>query len=80
MKGLDGYPHIIEVKKLEHERVNFGGVWHTDTAYLERPPMATLLLAREVPRMAAIPCLRARRRPMKRCPRACAGCSTGCAA
>lgn len=49
VKGLDGYPHIIEVKKLEHERVNFGGVWHTDTAYLERPPMATLLLAREVP-------------------------------
>ena len=49
VKGLDGWPTIIEVKKLEHERVNFGGVWHTDTAYLERPPMATLLLAREVP-------------------------------
>ncbi len=49
VKGLDGYPHIIEVKKLEHEKVNFGGVWHSDTAYLERPPMATLLLAREVP-------------------------------
>jgi taurine dioxygenase len=49
VKGLEGYPTIIEVKKLEHERVNFGGVWHSDTAYLERPPMATLLLAREVP-------------------------------
>ncbi|MBI5720719.1 MAG: TauD/TfdA family dioxygenase [Burkholderiales bacterium] len=49
VRGIDGYAHIIEVKKLEHERVNFGGVWHTDTAYLERPPMATLLLAREVP-------------------------------
>lgn len=49
VKGLDGYPTIIEVKKLEHERVNFRGVWHSDTAYLERPPMATLLLAREVP-------------------------------
>jgi len=49
VKGLDGWPTIIEVKKLEHERVNFGGVWHSDTAYLERPPMATLLLAREVP-------------------------------
>jgi taurine dioxygenase len=49
VRGIEGYPHIIEVKKLEHERVNFGGVWHTDTAYLERPPMATLLLAREVP-------------------------------
>lgn len=49
VKGLDGWPTIIEVKKLEHERVNFGGVWHSDTAYLEQPPMATLLLAREVP-------------------------------
>lgn len=47
--GIAGYPTIIEVKKLEHERVNFGGVWHTDTAYLDQPPMATLLLAREVP-------------------------------
>jgi taurine dioxygenase len=49
VKGLAGYPKIIEVKKLEHERVAFGGIWHTDTAYLERPPMASMLLAREVP-------------------------------
>jgi taurine dioxygenase len=47
--GLPGHPKVIEVKKLEHERVNFGGIWHTDTAYLERPPMASMLLAREVP-------------------------------
>ncbi|HKI96986.1 MAG TPA: TauD/TfdA family dioxygenase [bacterium] len=49
VRGLEGYPTIIEVAKLEHETVNFGGVWHSDTTYLERPPMATLLLAREVP-------------------------------
>jgi taurine dioxygenase len=49
VKGLEGHPRIIEVKKLEHERVNFGGIWHTDTAYLERPPMASMLLAREIP-------------------------------
>ena len=47
--GLHGYPEIIEVKKLEHERTNFGGIWHTDTAYLPCPPMGSLLLAREVP-------------------------------
>ena len=47
--GIDGYPEVIEVAKLEHERVNFGGIWHSDTTYLERPPMGTLLLAREVP-------------------------------
>ena len=49
VNGLDGYPCIIEVKKLEHETVNFGGIWHSDTTYLERPPMGSMLLAREVP-------------------------------
>ncbi|MGE0312179.1 MAG: TauD/TfdA dioxygenase family protein [Lautropia sp.] len=49
VKGLDGHPEIIEVKKLEHETSNFGGIWHSDTVYLERPPMASMLLARELP-------------------------------
>lgn len=49
VKGIEGYPEIIEVKKLEHETVNFGGIWHSDTAYLEEPPMASMLLARELP-------------------------------
>ena len=49
VKGLDEAPEVIPVLKLPHERVNFGGVWHTDTAYLDAPPMATLLVAREVP-------------------------------
>jgi len=49
VRGIESYPEIIEVKKLEHETTNFGGIWHTDTAYLERPPMASMLLAREVP-------------------------------
>ena len=49
VQGLEGFPEIIEVKKLEHETANFGGIWHSDTAYLERPPMASMLLAREIP-------------------------------
>jgi taurine dioxygenase len=49
VKGIDGFPEIISVIKLEHETRNFGGIWHTDTAYLEKPPMATMLIAREVP-------------------------------
>src|SRR3982750_3062507 len=49
VKGIDGFPEVIEVKKLEHEKVNFGGIWHSDTAYLDVPPMASMLLAREVP-------------------------------
>ena len=51
VKGLDGYPEVIAVTKLPHETINFGGVWHADTTYLQEPPMATLLIAREVPRV-----------------------------
>ena len=49
VKGIAGFPHIIEVKKLEHETVNFGGIWHSDTTYLAAPPMGSMLLSREVP-------------------------------
>ena len=49
LKGIDGFPEITPVVKLEHETNNFGGIWHTDTAYLETPPMGTMLIAREVP-------------------------------
>ncbi len=49
VNGMEGYPEIIEVKKLEHETVNFGGVWHADTTYLDIPPMGTMLIARELP-------------------------------
>ena len=49
VKGLEGFPHIIEVKKLEHEKTNFGGIWHSDTTYLDMPPMGSMLLSREVP-------------------------------
>jgi alpha-ketoglutarate-dependent taurine dioxygenase len=49
IKGIEGFPEIIPVVKLEHEKTNFGGVWHSDTSYLPQPPMATLLIAREVP-------------------------------
>jgi taurine dioxygenase len=49
VKGLDDFPEIIPVLKLETERVNFGGIWHSDTAYLDVPPMASMLVARDVP-------------------------------
>lgn len=49
VKGLAEAPEVIPIVKLEHEVTNFGGLWHTDTAYLDSPPMATLLIAREVP-------------------------------
>ncbi len=49
LKGLPDQPLITPVMKLEHERTNFGGVWHSDTTYLERPPMASMLYAKEIP-------------------------------
>jgi taurine dioxygenase len=47
--GIDEHPEIIAVTKLPHETNNFGGIWHSDTAYLDEPPMATMLIAREIP-------------------------------
>lgn len=47
--GIEGHPEIIAVLKEAHEVVNFGGIWHSDTAYLDQPPMATMLMAREIP-------------------------------
>jgi len=49
VKGIDGFAEIIPVLKLPHEKVNFGGIWHSDTTYLEQPPAATMLVAREIP-------------------------------
>ncbi|MGD2139827.1 MAG: TauD/TfdA family dioxygenase [Burkholderiales bacterium] len=49
LKGLPDCPLVTAVIKREHEKNNFGGIWHTDTAYLERPPMASLLYALETP-------------------------------
>ena len=47
--GIDGFPVITPVVKERDQTRNFGGIWHSDTTYLERPPAATMLLAREVP-------------------------------
>ena len=49
LKSLDGHPEITEVIKEAEEKINFGGLWHTDTSYLETPPMGSLLYAKEVP-------------------------------
>jgi taurine dioxygenase len=49
LDGLPEAPFITAVVKLESERHNFGGLWHSDTTYLEIPPMGSMLLAREVP-------------------------------
>ncbi len=47
--GLDDAPAVTVVSKEPDERIAFGGVWHSDTTYLEEPPLGSLLLARQVP-------------------------------
>jgi taurine dioxygenase len=47
--GIEGFPEITPVVKLPEQTINFGGNWHVDTTYLPAPPMATMLIAREVP-------------------------------
>ena len=49
IRGIEGFPVITPVIKLESDRINFGGIWHSDTTYLQEPPMGTFLIAREVP-------------------------------
>ena len=49
LEGLEEFPEITPVLKKETETVNFGGVWHSDTTYQPRPPMATILYALELP-------------------------------
>ena len=47
--GIEGFPEIVEVRKLPHETINFGGVWHSDTAYLDEPTMGALLYGINIP-------------------------------
>jgi taurine dioxygenase len=49
VKGLDGSDEVVPVVKNADERVNFGGIWHADTTYLEKPPMGAMLYAVELP-------------------------------
>ncbi len=49
VKGLKEVPEIVPVVKLENETVNFGGMWHSDTSYTQKPPMGSILVAREIP-------------------------------
>ncbi len=49
MTPLDEHPNVIPIIKEPGAKLNFGGGWHTDTSYNERPPAITMLHAIEVP-------------------------------
>ena len=50
VKGLEQFPEITPILKKETDKNNFGGIWHSDTTYQEKPPMGTMLYALEVPK------------------------------
>lgn len=49
LPGIDRYPLIAPVLKLAHETVNFGGLWHSDTTYMDAPAAGATLYAVEIP-------------------------------
>lgn len=49
LKGLDGFPEVNALIRSPDDTKVFGGTWHSDTAYKERPDLGTLLYAVEVP-------------------------------
>lgn len=49
LKGIEGNPLVAPVLKLPEETINFGGVWHSDTTYLDTPAGGASLYALELP-------------------------------
>lgn len=49
VKGMDDHPELFEIIKTPEDKVNFGGGWHTDMSFLEKPALGSLLYAIDVP-------------------------------
>lgn len=48
-KPIPEHGQVIAIIKEPQQTTNFGGIWHTDTPYLEHPSLGSVLYAREVP-------------------------------
>lgn len=49
LTGVDGVPEAHELIKTPDDPINFGGIWHSDTSYKDRPDMGTVLYGITVP-------------------------------
>jgi len=48
-KGMAEAPEVTEIVKEPDQQKSFGDMWHSDSCYLPRPPIATMLYAVETP-------------------------------
>ena len=46
---VDGHPEVLRLVKEPSDKLNFGGSWHVDLTYLEKPVLGAVLHALEVP-------------------------------
>ena len=51
MKGMDEHPEILEIIKEPGDSYTFGAAWHTDQMFNPQPAKATMLYAKESPRV-----------------------------
>ncbi len=49
LEPVEGHPEVLRLVKEPEDKANFGGSWHADLIYLERPVMGAVLQAIEVP-------------------------------
>ena len=47
--GMADQPEVMEVIKEPQDKINFGGGWHSDMSFLERPAIGSILYAVETP-------------------------------
>ena len=49
VRPLDGHPDVFRIVKEPEDVHHFGNGWHSDLSYAERPALATMLYATELP-------------------------------
>ena len=48
-KNISKYPEIMTIIKEKNDKKMFGGTWHSDSTYLEKPPRYTILYPKTLP-------------------------------